>query len=142
MTEKKFKINGTVRFAGVQKDEQGINEKQVVTLALTDETLAKVVDAIGDTFGYDANPIKENKEGITYFKAQTSFDVDVFENGSPSDLTLSDIGRDSEVTLFCKLKEVGKRKKFIVAYLLSVNVIKLVPYEKFNAFEDDDIEEM
>ena len=142
MTEKKFKINGTVRFAGIQKDEQGLDEKKIVTLTLSDETLAKVIELMGDTFGYDATPVKENKEGITYFKAQTSFDVDVFEKGVPSDLSLSDIGKDSEVTLFCKLKEVGKRKKFIVAYLLSVNVLELVPYEKFNAFDDDDIEEM
>ena len=85
MTEKIFKINGTVRFAGIQKDEKGVDEKKVVTLTLSDETLAKVIEFMGDTFEYDATPVKENKEGITYFKAQTSFDVDMFEKGVPSD---------------------------------------------------------
>lgn len=139
---RKFKINGTVRFSGTQTDKQG-NERQVVTLTISDDSLKKITELIGDPTCYSSTPIKESEKGEIYFKSQTQFDIGMYSKGSPDDFPLDEIGRDSDVTLFCKFKEQKvKRDTVLVAYLLSVNVLNLVPYEPFNAFEDDDIEEM
>ena len=139
---RKFKINGTVRFAGLQTDKQG-NERQVVTLTISDDSIKKIEALIGDNATYSSTPIKESEKGEVYFKAQTQFEVVMYSNGELDNIPLDEIGRDSDVTLFCKFKEQKvKRDTVLVACLLSVNVINLVPYEAFNAFESDDIEEM
>jgi hypothetical protein len=135
MSIKNYKMSGKVIFAG-NSVEDG---KHVVTLEILPEQVDKVKELIGDMFKYDATPLKTNENtGEIYFKASSKFDVPIYEHGKETDeLALSDIGKGSEVELFFGLGESSyKRSDFSVAYLKSVNVLKFVPFTKFNPYDN------
>lgn len=149
MEEKLTMIKGRVIFAGTNEDKDTGKIKKVITLALEDGQIEKIKAMMGDTSGYEATPLKEADNGDIYFKASTSFEVKIYEDGiiteDASNLKIEEIGKDSVIQIFVKLNDVIglKKKKFIVAYLKSINVIDYRVKEEFNPFTDDsDVEEI
>lgn len=140
MEEKLTMIKGRVIFAGTNEDKETGKIKKVITLTLEDSQIEKIKAMMGDTFGYEATPLKESDNGDIYFKASTSFEVKIYEDGTSteeaSNLKIEEIGKESVVQIFVKLNDVIglKKKKFIVAYLKSINVIDYLPKEEFNPF--------
>lgn len=132
--EQSFVVKGNVRFAGV---ERGDKTKTVVTLKLDDaraEVLRKTLGILEDE--YDGTPIKETENGKQFLKASTIYPIDIYENASIQDeLTINDIGEDSEVEIMIIIAEnTYKRKTYQVAYLKSVNILKLEEAIHFNPF--------
>ena len=140
MENKKVKISGKVRFAGYDKE----SKKAVVTLIVTDTTLEKLEELLGDTSEYKHTPIKTSKDNETYIKASTSFDFGIVEYSEKaqyyidSDTSLEDIGKDSDVVIaVCIQESTYKKQTSLVAYLQGIEIKDLVPFEKYNPFEDD-----
>lgn len=142
MDDIKVKVKGVVKFAGTNQSDNVI--KEVLTLSISEETETRIRELLGDVSGYDATPLKEDDDGNIYFKASSAFDVTVYENGKPSEYDFEEIGKDTTLVSFVKIKEVKGRKKnkFLVAYLLSVNIIDFVEKVTFNPFDSDDIDEI
>lgn len=138
MEEKRINIRGEVTFAG----KDSISGKNVVMMKISDE-VHDIISGICDG-DFEATPLKVTQEGEIRFKAQSAYNVDVYEDGVESDAyTLSDIGKGSKVIVnvkFTEQKSKKKKKPFAVAYLSSVNIIDYVPYEKYNPFDDEDAE--
>lgn len=143
-------LTGKVLFAGINNDG-----KHVTQLEITDELSKKLVERLqlkGIEDGMDSNPIKIDDEGVISFRSYSKFKVPIFVNSeeqldSDEDATkITDIGQDSVVQISFKLEEIAyppkrPRSHHQVAYLQSINVIDLVPFERYNAFEDSEVEE-
>lgn len=142
MDDIKVKVKGVVKFAGTNHQDNVI--KEVLTLAISEETETRIRELLGDVSDYDAIPLKEDDDGNIYFKASSAFDVLVYENGNPSGIDFEEIGKDTTLTAFVKIKEAKGRKKnkFLVAYLHSVNIVDFVEKVVFNPFVTDDIDEI
>ena len=138
---KNFNIKGTVQFAG--KSNEG---KFTTNLKLTDERAKELVAKLElDNLTYEGTPIKETEEGNLLFKATSKYPVKIYDNDvETEDISLEDIGEDSEVILFVGIGVTTyKRKEYQVAYLKAVNIIKFIEAERFNAFaKDSDVEEI
>lgn len=132
-----IKITGTVSFIGVQ---DGTNN---ILIDITEEQAKKVLGLCGDYSGYESTPIKIAKDGSYKFKAHSNFNIDVYDNNDESELAFNEIGKDSKVSIFATLKDGEfKRKKYVTAYLKSVNILDYKEYVKYNPFEDDSQEEI
>lgn len=133
--EVNFLVKGLVRFAGI---ERGDKTKSVLTLKLSDERAAELETGLGiKPEEFDGVPIKQSEEdGSIFFKASTIYPVDIYENAEISeDISLGDIGEDSEVEIMVSIKEsTYKRKSYQVAYLKSVNILDLKEAEHFNPY--------
>ncbi len=142
MDDIKVKVKGVVKFAGTNRQDNVI--KEVLTLAISEETETRIRELLGDVSAYDAIPLKEDDDGNIYFKASSAFDVTVYEKGNPVGIDFEEIGKDTTLMAFVKIKEVKGRKKnkFLVAYLHSVNIADFVEKVVFNPFVTDDIDEI
>lgn len=113
-----------------------IGEKdRVIYLEITKETYEKLAEEIDTKID---NPLKlgfEDTDGRYFFKAKTSFNVNVYENAELSGIDISEIGNESEVTLDVKIVEGKfKNKKYVSAYLKNINILdykESVPYNPF-----------
>lgn len=136
-----YNIKGTVKFSGKSNDE-----KNVCSLILTEERAAELTAKLAlDPMTYEATPIKETEEGEIFFKTSSQYPVTIYENGNEvtGEISLSDIGEESEVILFVGISVTTyKRKSYQVAYLKSVNIIKLIDAVRFNPFESNEVEEI
>lgn len=140
---KNYKVNGTVHFAGKSNEE-----KNTISLLLTDERAKELATKLElDNLTYDGTPIKETEEGVQLLKTSSKFPVKIYENGEEStDITLTDIGEGSEVSLFIGIDTSyykPNKKTYQVAYLKSIDVLNLIQSEIFNPFaKDSDVEEV
>lgn len=146
--KEQIKVSGKVAFIG-QQDAQN-----VITISLTDAQVEKIQSLIPNFDEFESTPIKEVTDKKTgeishVFKAHTGFEVNIYEtskNGGcvlSDEITFDDIGRDSRVSIYVTMKDTQyKRKEYVTAYLKDIFVIDFVPYEKYNAFEDDTTEEI
>lgn len=139
-------IRGIVKFCG--KNNDGKNTASIIITQEQADKLTKSLKLLGIEDGISATPIKITDDGEILFKAISKYNVPIFENGieqipeDESSIKIKGIGQDSEVQLSFILKEVPyRRQKYQVAYLQSINVLDLVPFETFNAFADSDVEE-
>lgn len=110
---------------------------RVVYLEITKETYEKLAEEI-DT--KKVSPLKlghEDTDGRYFFKAKTSYDVGVYENGESSDIDISKIGKDSEIVLDVKIVEgTFRNTKYVSAYLKNINILSYKESEPYNPFLD------
>lgn len=135
---KKINVRSTVKYAGVE------DGKATLTLALTPEQ-EKALDLVYeevDTEGCISTPTKVSKDNDLYLKAISRYSVEIYENGKDSDsISLGDIGAGAEVVANVSIGISRYRgRAFLVAYLNSVNIIKMVWKKPFNPYEDSSIE--
>lgn len=138
MINEKLKITGEIKFIGVME------ENNVVTILINEKQKSVLEGIMGDTFGYETTPIKiDSEKDEILFKCHSKFDVNIYENGTESDLTYSEIGAGSKVCLAVAIKDTQyKRKSHASAYLKYINVKTLVPYVKYNPFLDKEAQEI
>lgn len=138
MSKAKMKLNNvTVKYA---REEDG---KSVLSASITEDQQKEIFDKIIEEFGEEAAaeakwiPAKESDESGLYVKAQTSYHVDIYEDGVESDTVSSvdEIGKGAVVDIFISIGESKfRREKGFTAYLSAVNVHKFGDVEKFNPF--------
>lgn len=122
-------VKGTV-FLNYKRDEANILYVEISED--THKALASEIDITID------NPLKcgfDDTEGKEFFKCKSKYNVGVYNNGEPSGLHLSEIGRGSVVEVDVKILEGKfKGKKYVSAYLKNINVLELVEAEEYNPF--------
>lgn len=138
MSKAKMKLNNvTVKYA---REEDG---KSVLTASITADQQKAIFEKIIEEFGEDSAaeakwiPAKESAESGLYVKAQTSYRVDFYEDGTESDTVsrVDELGKGAVVDLFLAIGESKfRRDKGFTAYLSAVNVHKFGDTEKFNPF--------
>lgn len=138
MSKAKMKLNNvTVKYA---KKEDG---KSVLSASITADQQKAIFEKIIEEFGEDAAaeakwiPAKESDVSGLYVKAQTSYRVDFYEDGTESDTVSSvdELGKGAVVDLFLSIGESKfRRDKGFTAYLSAVNVHKFGDTEKYNPF--------
>jgi len=125
-------VKGTVSFIGIQDGTHNI------LIDVTEEQAQKILELCGNCAGCESTPIKVSKDGKYQFKAHSNFDIDVYDGGTESEILFGEIGKDSKVSVFATIKDGEfKRKKYITAYLKSVNILDYKEYVKYNPFEDE-----
>lgn len=138
MKKAKMKLmNVTVKYA---REEDG---KSVLSASITADQQKSIFEKMIEEFGEDAAaeakwiPVKESDESGLYVKAQTSYRVNFYEDGTESDTVSSvdELGKGAVVDLFISIGESKfRRDKGFTAYLSAVNVHKFGDTEKFNPF--------
>lgn len=138
MKKAKMKLmNVTVKYA---REEDG---KSVLSASITADQQKSIFEKMVEEFGEDAAaeakwiPVKESDESGLYVKAQTSYHVNFYEDGTESDTVSSveELGKGAVVDLFISIGESKfRRDKGFTAYLSAVNVHKFGDTEKFNPF--------
>lgn len=138
MKKAKMKLmNVTVKYA---REEDG---KSVLSASITADQQKSIFEKMIEEFGEDAAaeakwiPAKESDESGLYVKAQTSYRVNFYEDGTESDTVSSveELGKGAVVDLFISIGESKfRRDKGFTAYLSAVNVHKFGDTEKFNPF--------
>lgn len=138
MKKAKMKLmNVTVKYA---REEDG---KSVLSASITADQQKSIFEKIIEEFGEDAAaeakwiPAKESDESGLYVKAQTSYRVNFYEDGTESDTVSSvdELGKGAVVDIFISIGESKfRRDKGFTAYLSAVNVHKFGDTEKFNPF--------
>ena len=138
MKKAKMKLmNVTVKYA---REEDG---KSVLSASITADQQKTIFEKMIEEFGEDAAaeakwiPAKESDESGLYVKAQTSYRVNFYEDGTESDTVSSveELGKGAVVDLFISIGESKfRRDKGFTAYLSAVNVHKFGDTEKFNPF--------
>lgn len=138
---KNYKVTGTVKYAGKTNEE-----KNVISLLIDDERAKVLIEQLElDILTYESTPIKENEKGEQLFRATSKFAVKIYGKGEETpNLSLTDIGEFSKVELFVGIATTKyKNKTYQVAYLKSVNILKLCEPTRFNPFEkNSDVEEV
>ena len=138
MKKAKMKLmDVTVKYA---REEDG---KSVLSASITADQQKSIFEKMIGEFGEDAvaeakwMPAKESDESGLYVKAQTSYRVNFYEDGTESDTVSSveELGKGAVVDLFISIGESKfRRDKGFTAYLSAVNVHKFGDTEKFNPF--------
>lgn len=138
MGKVRMKLNNvTVKYA---REEDG---KSVLSASITADQQKAIFEKIIEEFGEDSAaeakwiPAKESDESGFYVKAQTSYRVNFYEDGTESDTVSSvdELGKGAVVDLFLSIGESKfRRDKGFTAYLSAVNVHKFGDTEKFNPF--------
>lgn len=138
MSKAKMNLNNvTVIYA---KEENG---KSTVSVAITEDQRATIMDKIATEFGAEAldkadwTPVKESEKNGLYVKAATSYPVSFFENGHESDdvSTVDQIGRDAIVDINISIGETKfRREKGFTAFLSAVNIREFGDTERYNPF--------
>lgn len=138
MKKAKMKLmDVTVKYA---REEDG---KSVLSASITADQQKSIFEKLIEEFGEDAAaeakwiPVKESDESGLYVKAQTSYRVNFYEDGTESDTVSSveELGKGAVVDLFISIGESKfRRDKGFTAYLSAVNVHKFGDTEKFNPF--------
>lgn len=137
MAKTNFKITGIVSFAGKSRED----EKNVVIIHLTDEQITALTALFeGD---YESTPLKVTEDGELVLKTSSKYDVPIYDNGEiTEEIGIEEIGKGSAVQLFVGAGEqTYKRKKFLVCYLKSINVLDMVEKTTFNPFTSADVAE-
>lgn len=142
MSDVKVKIKVTGRLVNAYYDND--KEKYVCGISLGSDTALKIEDLMvsaGFEWSGTSSPIKETEEGNPYLKVSTLYTPQV--RGLPTGFTYTELGKGSTVTASCVLKE-GRynRAKYVSAYLAAVDIKDFVPCESYDAFEDEEFQNM
>lgn len=140
MSKAKMNLNNvTVIFA---KEEE---KKSTVSVAITEEQRASIMDKIVSEFGEEAldkadwTPVKESEKNGLYVKTSTSYPVNFFENGRESDdiSSVEQIGRDAVVDICIAIGDTKfRREKGFTAFLSAVNILEFGDTDKYNPFAE------
>lgn len=140
MSKVKMNLNNvTVIYA---KEENG---KSTVSVAITEDHRATIIDKIAAEFGTEAlekadwTPVKESEKNGLYVKSATRYPVSFFENGRESDdvSTVDQIGCNAVVDINISIGETKfRREKGFTAFLSAVNIREFGDTEKFNPFAE------
>lgn len=143
--ELKVKIRGEVRANYLDAD----TGKRVVSIWISGESASRMEDklaSMGAEWTSDNFPVKtdEDEDGRTFFKAGSKYPIECMDLvDGESDLDISEVGKGSVVTLYCKIKEgsFNRRSKYVAAYLLGVGVHELTLADDTSVFDSDDFQD-
>lgn len=140
--EKNFKI----KIGGVVKSnfKDADTGKRTINLYITPSTANLLEDKItemGMEWYADRYPIKEETDtGNLYVATRSLYNIPV--KNLPKGYTIEDIGRMSKVIIYCNIKEgESRRKGYVSAYILGIEVNELVEKELYDVFSEDSFED-
>lgn len=135
--EKKIKLRGHILAHYVNEE----TKHRQINLESTPERNEGIIDYLtscGFDWSGESCPAKVNDKDVCFIKTTSQYSIEI--KGIPSGYTIDDIGPESDVTLYVKLKEGQyRKKKYVSAYLIGIEVHDFKERTIYNPFTDDEI---